>query len=134
MGVRVVVANPNKAKGDRAERAVLSWLHRRGFASAFKTRAGWDDDRGDIVIPRGPFARAVVQVKDVASPLWSKWHAQVADQVSNAEAEVGVIIHKRRGIADPGQWNVVLTGDQFLDLLARVGYVREHIQQVDTED
>ena len=121
------MSNPNKAKGDRAERAVVNWLRDRGLLHAFKTRAGFDDDRGDIVIPDpasdGEYAGAVVlQVKDVGNPLWSKWHAQVADQTTNARAALGVIVHKRRGVSDPGQWNVVMTGEQFLGILEELGY------------
>lgn len=127
--------NPNKQKGDRAERSVLRYLHMAGFPRAWKTRAGWDDDRGDIVIPHpSDSSRSVaVQVKDVAKPVWSKWHEQVAAQVRNAGAEFGVIVHKRRGISDPSQWHVVMTGAQFAEILTMVGYSEAIHEVADAE-
>lgn len=118
------MVNPNKAKGDRAERAVLRFLQSAGFPRTWKTRAGWDDDRGDVLVPypTGEKGPVVVQVKDVATPLWSKWHEQVADQVRNAGAVFGVILHKRRGFSDPADWHVIMTGRQFAQLLDRLGY------------
>lgn len=127
--------NPNKDKGDRAERSVLRYLHMAGFPRSWKTRAGWDDDRGDIVIPHpgGTAAPVVVQVKDVAKPTWTEWHRQVASQVHNAGASFGVIVHKRRGFSDPAQWNVVMTGAQFAEILTMVGY-SEALHSVATDE
>lgn len=116
------MANANKAKGDRAERAVRDLVVDR-YPGSFKTRAGFDDDLGDIVLAFGR-SRIVLQVKDVASPLWKKWHEQLAGQVSTCRAASagipvlgGLLVHKRRGIADPAQWNTVGTLGDVLDLL-----------------
>lgn len=118
------MGNPNKRKGDAAELKAIKWIVANGFPKAWKTRAGWDDDRGDLIIPHPlpGHAPVIVQVKDVASPLWGKWHEQVRDQVRNAQGAFGVILHKRRGLGHPGDWNVVMTGDQFLHLMAGLGY------------
>ena len=120
--------NANKDKGDRAERAVRDHLVDAGLPKVKKTRAGFDDDLGDIVVtdPVDRHRRTILQVKDVASPQWSKWHDQVASQVEVAEAEHGVIVHKRR--RSPGctgqvqEWNVVMTLEQYTALLVRLGY------------
>ena len=120
--------NVNKSKGDRAERAVRDHLVEAGLPKVIKTRAGFDDDLGDIVVtdPADRHRRAILQVKDVASPQWSKWHDQVASQVEVAEAEHGVIVHKRRRspgcTGQPETWNVVMTLEQYTALLVRLGY------------
>jgi len=130
------VGNPNKRKGDDAELKTLKWLKANGFPNTWKTRAGWDDDRGDVLVPHPlpGHAPVVVQVKDVAAPAWPKWHGQVADQVRNAQAAFGVILHKRRGSANPGDWNVVITGDQFIALLNGLGYHDPLPLPTETED
>lgn len=119
--------NPQKQKGDRAEAAVRDFLVAQGFRETFRTRAGWDDDRGDVIVPhrRSQPGGVAIQVKDVASPAWKTWMAQLADQVSNGNHDHGVIWWKRRGSADPGKWTVMMTGDAFVGVLEDLGYPRE---------
>ena len=123
---RPAVANRNKQKGDRAERAVRDWAAEHGPGS-FKTRAGFNDDMGDILW-RHPAGYVVLQVKDVARPVWSTWFDQLADQVATATREVrdgsgvqgGAIIHKVRGVSDPAQWRAVLPLEALEELLDNV--------------
>lgn len=120
------MANPNKAKGDRAERAVRDWATAR-WPGSFKTRAGFNEDLGDIVATPAP-GRVALQVKDVASPSWSQWFTQLASQVATLRAESagdtrvlgGVIVHKLRGQGDPGKWRAVTTLDGLASLLESV--------------
>lgn len=121
------MANRNKAKGDRAEMAVRDYLKAQGFTGAFRTRAGWDDDRGDVIVPlrRSQPGGMAIQVKDVATPAWKTWWEQLRDQVTNGNHDHGVIWWKRRGQADPGSWTVAMTGESFLGLLEDLGYPRE---------
>lgn len=123
------MANANKAKGDRAEMAVRDYLVSAGFY-AFRTRAGWDDDRGDVIVrQRGSqLCGMAIQVKDVASPAWKTWWTQLADQVRNGGHRHGVIWHKRRGTSSPGEWTVAMTGEAFVALLEDLGYPREEPQ------
>ena len=114
--------NANKQRGDRAERAVRDLVVER-YPGSFKTRAGFDDDLGDIVVDFHR-SRVVLQVKDVASPLWRKWYEQLAAQVDTCRSSSGgiptlggLLVHKRRGIADAAQWNAVGTLGDVLDLL-----------------
>lgn len=106
------MGNPNKQKGDRAERAVLAWCSER-FPGSFKTRAGFNDDLGDVILEASG-GRVGLQVKDVASPVWSAWFTQLRDQVATLRANSapisvlgGVIVHKARGSSDPGTWRAV---------------------------
>ena len=119
------MANANKAKGDRAERSVRDWATAR-WPGSFKTRAGFNEDLGDIVAAT-PAGRLVLQVKDVASPAWSAWFTQLAAQVSTLRCESqgdvevlgGVIVHKLRGKADPAKWRAVATLEDMASLVDR---------------
>ena len=120
------MANPNKAKGDRAERAVRDWAE-ANYPGSFKTRAGFNDDLGDIVLEH-PGGRVVLQVKDVASPAWTEWFAQLSAQVLTCAAESersvlgGVIVHKARGQADPARWRAVAPLEVLMALVDAAHY------------
>ena len=115
------MANPNKRKGDVAERAVRDLATSR-YPGSFKTRAGFNDDLGDVIVSH-PAGRLVLQVKDVASPSWKMWRQQLADQVATCRNESetnvvgGVIVHKYRGHSDPAAWHAVTSLGDLLDLL-----------------
>lgn len=115
------MANANKQKGDRAERAVRDWAVSR-WPGSFKTRAGFNDDVGDVIATT-PFGRLVLQVKDVAQPAWRAWFTQLAAQVNTCaklsqEAVVGgVIVHKVRGSANPATWRAVTTLEGLAQML-----------------
>lgn len=117
------MGNANKAKGDRAERAVRDWAVGL-YPGSFKTRAGFNEDLGDIILEH-PGGRVVLQVKDVGSPTWTEWFAQLAGQVLTCAAESpatrptlgGVIVHKARGQADPARWRAVAPLEALMDLV-----------------
>lgn len=115
------MANQNKARGDRAERAVRDWAAEH-YAGSFKTRAGFNEDLGDVILEH-PGGRVVLQVKDVASPAWREWFAQLAGQVLTCAAESersvlgGVIVHKARGQADPALWRAVAPLEALMGLV-----------------
>lgn len=117
------MANPNKAKGDRAERAVRDYVAER-YPGSFKTRAGFNDDLGDVLVAHDG-GRVVLQVKDVASPAWRAWFGQLAEQAATAtdnydgvhEVLGGLIVHKARGEADPSKWRAVAELGAVLDLV-----------------
>lgn len=105
------MANANKRKGDVAERAVRDFLST--LWPTKKTRAGFDDDLGDVLTDT-PAGRLVVQVKDVATPKWKTWYAQLADQVrvcqehtDNIPVLGGILVHKYRGHGSPTDWHAV---------------------------
>lgn len=107
------MTNPQKQKGDRAERAVRDYLQTI-WPNTRKTKAGFDDDLGDVIAEtsRGLLC---VQVKDVASPQWKTWFTQLEDQVENLRANTtkpvvgGVLVWKTRGSADPANWRAITT-------------------------
>lgn len=115
------MANPNKRRGDRAELAVTKYLQTI-WPNTRKTRAGWDDDLGDVIAetPRGLLC---VQVKDVASPQWKTWFEQLDSQVTTLKANTtkpvvgGILIWKTRGSANPAKWRAICQLEQLPRLL-----------------
>lgn len=114
------MANPNKRKGDRAERAVRDYL--QTIWPTRKTRAGFDDDLGDVIAETSR-GLLVCQVKDVASPQWKTWFAQLEAQVTNLKANTdkpvigGLLVWKARGSANPANWRAITTLDKVPGLL-----------------
>lgn len=119
------MANKNKYKGDRAERAVRDWALQR-CPGSFRTRAGFHEDLGDVILAHQSGA-VVLQVKDVSNPNWKQWFSQLKDQIHTAIAEFrgtqsvvgGAIVHKLRGNGDAGAWRAVMTLQGFADTLDR---------------
>lgn len=117
------MANANKRKGDVAERAVRDFLST--LWPTKKTRAGFDDDLGDVLADT-PAGRLVVQVKDVASPEWKKWYAQLADQVrvcrehtESIDVLGGILVHKYRGRGNPEDWHAICRLEDLTEMITR---------------
>lgn len=108
--------NRNKQKGDRFESATLL-TSRSFFPDAFRTRAGWDDDRGDIVLVR---EKLIVQSKDCQSKPWYVWLDELDAQVKNAQAEYGCVVSKRPGKSDAGEAMAIM---RYRDWLAMAQHV-----------
>lgn len=125
------MANANKAKGDRAEAAVRDYIQ-EFFPESWRTRAGWDEDRGDIVLDLlGDKAITwAIQVKDVASPSWGEWFRQLASQIKAGEHRGGVIWWKLRGRGHPKDWRVVMSGGQYIQLMHHVRDLENHLDGV----
>lgn len=109
----LLMANANKQKGDSAERAVTRYLQGSGF-TASRIPAGSNADIGDVWLPP---PLPAVQVKNVARLDLSGWCDQVAEQALNAERETGVVVHKRKGKTDAGDWYVTMTLETLTKLL-----------------
>jgi len=99
------MANPNKAKGSAAERAVATWFAANGWPDAERRYdAGRHDDRGDI---RG-VANAVLEVKNHQRIDLAGWLKELALEMENNGSDVGAVIIKKRGTSDVGQWYAVM--------------------------
>lgn len=116
------MVNPQKRKGDQAERAVMAALHKLGFPWTEKTRAGYARDAGDLHLVPGP--AAIAQVKNVRTPRWSEWLEGLDAQIEEAKADVGFLVWKRVGIGDAraNEWLAVMTLEHMAMLLRRAGY------------
>ncbi|MET4611063.1 hypothetical protein ABIC28_002044 [Rhodococcus sp. PvR044] len=112
------MTNPNKTKGDRAERAVRDFLRTNGFPHCERTRAGYTRDAGDL----HPAPGLTVQVKDRAAYAWPEWLRQLNEQKDEARADHALLVLKRRGLGDPGEWLAVMPLAQMAELLRAAGY------------
>ena len=118
------MANANKRKGSDAERAVRDYLVSQfGEDAVIKTRAGFNDDAGDILVDHQS-GRVVLQVKNTKKSWWTEWLEQTASQVEvcrsiSAPIPVvgGVVIRKRPRVTDPAQWLAVTTLGGLMELL-----------------
>ena len=106
----------SRRKGSRAEVAVVHALRRAGW-QADTSRNVLDGRRtGDDIVWDGP---ASIEVKDVAKLDLSGWLRQAQ---ANAGDKVGVVVHKKRGVADAEGWYCTLA---FADLLWLIGDASE---------
>ena len=125
------MANPNKAKGDRAEAAVRDFVV-EFFPESWRTRAGWDDDRGDVVLDLlgDKVLTWAIQVKDTASAPGTPEFRALAEQIANGGHRGGVIWWKLRGKGHPRDWRVMMTGEQYLRLMSHVRDLEHHLDGV----
>ncbi len=99
------MTSPEARKGRSAEIAVANYLAAHGFDHAEPTRrSGWSDDRGDIDGIPG----VVVEVKNHRRHTLAAWMDELADEIENANAVTGVLVVKRAGTGDPGEWYAVM--------------------------
>lgn len=96
----------NRRKGASAELAVVKYLRIVGFGGAeravrtgYRTSTRTAADPGDITGTPG----IVWSVKDVATEQLTKWFDEL-DRMDARAGDVRLLVHKRRGHADPGRW------------------------------
>lgn len=102
-----------KAAGARFERVVADYLAEEldddRIDRAPKAGA---KDKGDIANVRMGDHKIVIECKDVARMDLPKWTREARVEAENARALLGVVIHKRRGVAKPDQqWATMMLGD-----------------------
>ncbi len=102
-----------KAAGTRFERLVADYLAEEldddRIDRAPKAGA---KDKGDIAGVRFGGRRIVIECKDVARMDLPKWVREARVEAENADALIGVVVHKRRGVATPGeQWCTMTLSD-----------------------
>jgi hypothetical protein len=114
----------NRNRGLNAERDLCKWLRTNGFPGAeravrtgFRTLDRTSADPGDVTGTPG----IVWSVKDCAVEQLGAWMAEldvmatVHDGV-NLDPPVALLVHKRRGHADPARWWCWMGVDQLIDL------------------
>jgi hypothetical protein len=113
--------NPNKNKGDAYERSIVGYLRERGF-DADRTRAGWEDDRGDIHgISRNniPFT---LECKNHRRDNLPGWIAELHAEIANNGGLLGAVVHKRSGTTDASAQYATLPLGMLVRLLREAGY------------
>lgn len=108
------MANRSKQKGTAAESAVRDYLRASGWIYAERLPLSGSKDRGDIT---GVDPGLVIEVKACNAMDLGGWLRELDAEVVNANADLGVVWHKRRGKSSPADWFVTMTGDDFVQLL-----------------
>jgi hypothetical protein len=100
----VELTSPQKRKGSAAELAVAKWLRKLGWIHAERSRAGWQDDRGDIEGMPGVCIEVKAEKKiDIPGYL-----RELEVEIENAKAWTGTVIIKRRGSTNVDDWYAVM--------------------------
>lgn len=111
----------NRNRGHQAERDVCRWLRTHGWPHAERAvRAGFKapdrtaPDPGDVT--GTPFI--LWSIKDCAAEQIPRWFDELDDMSDNAHTAgcLTLLVHKRRGHADPGRWWCWQWQSQYLDL------------------
>lgn len=108
----------SKQKGTAAETAVVKYLKENGFTQVERRALQGSLDKGDISGIEG----LVIEVKDHKKMILSEWMKELEVEIDNAFAETGVVIHKRRGKGDVGEWYASMPVYVYLNLLRELGY------------
>ena len=107
-----------KAAGSRFERSIADGLalHLNDDRIDRRVKTG-AKDRGDIAGVRHHGERVVIECKDVSRTDLSGWVNEAEVERGNADALVGLVVHKRRGHGDPLDQYVTCTVRDLLALL-----------------
>ena len=98
------MTSPQKRKGSAAELAVAKWLRKLGWIHAERSRAGWQDDRGDIDGMPG----VCIEVKNEKKIDLPGYLRELEVEIANAQAWTGTVIVKRRGSMNVDDWYAVM--------------------------
>lgn len=112
------MANPSKKKGTAGEVAVVETLREAGWAHAERRALAGTKDRGDVAGVVG----VVIEVKNEKQFQISGWLAEAAAEKANDGAEHASVWFKLPRKTNPREWAVVMTGQEYLDLLKAAGY------------
>jgi hypothetical protein len=108
----------SKQKGTSAETAVVNWLKKQGRKNVERRSLSGVNDRGDIAgIPE-----VVIEVKNHARMTLPEWLRELEVEIQNDNADTGVVIHKKKGTTNVGEWYATMPVDLWYQLLDKAGY------------
>ena len=106
-----------KAAGTRFERAIADALAHHVDDRIDRRVKNGSKDLGDIGGLRHMGGRVVIECKDVARLNLAGWVDEADVERGNDDALVGLVVHKRRGTADPLDQYVTTTVRDLIALL-----------------
>jgi len=106
-----------KAAGSRFERVMADYLADHVDDVIDRRVKTGAKDRGDIGGVRHMGGRVVIECKDVAKTALGPWLGEAEIERRNDDALVGLVLHKRHGISDPGSQIVTMTARDLVALL-----------------
>jgi len=108
----------NKAKGTAFETLIVRYLQEHGFPYAERRALAGVNDLGDITGTPG----VVWECKNHKTLSFSEWLVEAEVERANANADLGVVIAKRRGKGDAAEQYAVMTVAALVELLKQAGY------------
>ena len=109
------MSNPPRAKGTKAETALVDYLRAAGWPDAGRLPLQGRFDKGDVAwVPW-----LACEVKNVRAPRVAEWLREAETERRNRGATFGVVVHKPHGVAltNQGLWHVHLTLDTFAGII-----------------
>ena len=106
----------SRAKGTKAETAVVNYLKANGWPFAERHAQHGSKDVGDVNIPG-----VVIEVKSASRIDLSGWIGELEDEMDNADTSDGVVVVKRRGTTDPGKFYAICTFDMWCAMAKEAG-------------
>lgn len=103
-----------RQKGTSAETAVVEYLRERGFKWAERRALHGAVDKGDINLGD---PSVVLEVKRCEKFLPGEWIKELEAEKHNARAGIGAVWFWRRGKGSPGDWYVLMSGEDLVTLL-----------------
>ena len=107
------MVNRSKKKGTAQETAIVNWLNDIGIRARRVTLSG-ANDKGDIELLDFP---VIIEAKNEKRMTLSEYVDEANREGDNAGNKIGIVWHKRRGKASPGQHYVTMDGNQLVNLL-----------------
>jgi hypothetical protein len=100
-----------KSAGTRFETTIARYLAAALNDDRIERRArSGGKDRGDLAGIRAPGGgRVVAECKDTSRINLAGWAAEAETERGNDDALVGLVLHKRHGVGDPGKQWVTMT-------------------------
>ena len=111
------MTNKSKNLGTLWETEIVNYLNNTYWPHAERRTLSGVNDKGDIDL----HPQVVVEAKNHGTLKLAQWLVEAEKERLNAGADVGVVWAKRRGKASAGDGYVVMSGEQFVGLLARAG-------------
>lgn len=108
----------SRRKGTAWETAIVAALRDNGWPHAERRALAGAADKGDVAGIPG----VVVEAKAAKAITLAAWADELAAEVTNAAADIGVLWVKRRGRTSPLDGYAVLAPTHLLALLRAAGY------------
>ena len=125
---RPPLTNPSKQRGTAHETQTVRWLKRHGWAFAKRITQKGNRDEGDISLGDG--IPVMVEAKNEKEVTLGTYIREMDAQITNALAETGVVIIKRRGTQDVGKYYALTTVDHWNELALAVYRGRQRKKRV----
>lgn len=112
------MSTPSKRKGSAWELAIAKYLVAEGWKHAERRIAGSVLDKGDIYGIIG----CVIEAKNHKAMDLAGWLKELDVEMTNAKADTGVVMVKKKGTTDVGESYAVMPIKLWIDLMKKAGY------------